>query len=961
MPYPPLYTIQHADLQPVMEDPLNFISPQKQYTVFWWQQIPLGHLFVEDTQPLNREEAKKAIWTAILPAIAFYAKEQDMDVSGLEKLFYSEDIPGTLSRFRQLFSACPLQPENDLPTVSLVICTRNRAPLLRKCLLALQQLNYPPSEVIIVDNAPDDDSTRKLVALHPGVRYIKESRKGLDYARNRGIGAASSPVIAFTDDDVELHPDWIWRMARVFKDPKVQALTGLIMAKEIDTKAQYYFEKYWSFNRGYRPIVYGPAFFKSQLKAGVPVWMIGAGAGMAFRRTLFDAIGTFDTRLDMGAAGCSGDSEIWYRVLAEGWNIRYDPLVIAYHTHRREKAAFKKQIYQYMRGFSAAVLIEYQRYRHRGDLSRLFRSLPSYYFRNARQALTGRLPEGREVALWQEIKGYISGIGYYWLHRKQEPFEIDFHRSMPTVNIEGNPLVSIIITTYNHGRYLADAVESVIAQTYANIELVIVDDGSTDNTPELLQRYPSIKYIYQSNEGLSAARNKGIDNSKGSFIIFLDADDWLYPNAVVTQLRHFRLDPGAAFIAGSHDKVNGQKRILTAGEPAPPPEAPYAALLQGNFIGMHAAVMYREEVFNYFRFDTGLKAGEDYDLYLRIARLFAIGCHSEKIAAYRIHEGNMSADTALMLSQVKRVLQKQYALLPVHKQYPLYKKGWHNWKKYYTGELMHAISQCINTGNYRKINIHEWKLAVTEMPFATMALFTRVYVRKIKNRIKRRWIKEYLPAKGRIKWGDLRRAAPLSREFGYDRGGPVDRYYIERFLDNNSAVIRGRVLEIGDSAYTRRFGGTKVSRADVLHIDEDNRDATITGDLSDISHVAGDQFDCIILTQTLHLIYNFSAALQSCYRILRKNGVLLLTVPGISNIDYGEWAKTWYWSFTAASIEKMLAESFGTANIKVQCFGNLMAATAFLHGMGTDEISAAEKDAYDPHYQLIIAACATKL
>ncbi len=957
MPYPPLYTIQHTDLQRAMEDPLDFISPQKQYTVFWWQQIPLGHLFAEGEQPLNPEEAKKIIWTAISPAIAFYAKEQDMDITRLEKLFYSEDIPGTLSQFGQLFSACPLQPENDLPAVSLIICTRNRAPFLQKCLLALQQLNYPPSEVIIVDNAPEDDSTRELVALPPGICYIKESRKGLDYARNCGVGAASSPVIAFTDDDVELHPEWIWRMARAFKDPEVQALTGLILAKEIDTKAQYYFEKYWSFNRGYRPIVYGPAFFKSHLKAGVPVWTIGAGAGMAFRRSLFDAIGTFDTRLDMGAAGCSGDSEIWYRVLAEGWSIRYDPLVIAYHTHRREMLSFKKQIGQYMRGFSAAVLIEYQRYHNHGDLSHLLRSLPPYYFKNLRRAVTGALPEGRKVALGQEIKGYVAGISYYWLHRKQEPFEIDLHRSMPPVNTKGEPLVSIIITTYNHSRYLADAVESVIGQTYANMELVVVDDGSTDNTREFLRQYPFIKYIYQSNQGLSAARNKGIDNSKGSFIIFLDADDWLYPNAVVTQLRHFSLDPaGVAFMAGSHDKVNSRKRILMSAESAPPSQTHYAALLQGNFIGMHAAVMYRKEVFDYFRFDTGLSACEDYDLYLRIARLFAIDCHSEKIAAYRIHEGNMSANTALMLSQVKRVLQKQYALLPVQKQYPLYKKGWDNWKKYYTGELMHAISRCVNTGNYHQINIREWKLAITKMPFATMALFTRAYTLKIKQRIK-----EYTPSKGRIKWGDLKRTAPLSREFGYDRGGPVDRYYIERFLNNNSAAIRGRVLEIGDSTYTRRFGGTKVLQAEVLHIDENNRDATIIGDLSNISHVAGDQFDCIILTQTLHLIYDFRAALQSCYRILRKNGVLLLTVPGISNIDYGEWAKTWYWSFTALSIEKMLAESFGTENIKVQCFGNLMAATAFLYGMGTDEISAAEKDVYDPHYQLIIAACAAKL
>src|SRR6185437_16952891 len=117
---------------------------------------------------------------------------------------------------------------------------------------------------------------------------------------------AKFDIVAFTDDDVDLHPDWVWRFAESFADYKVQAVTGIVFAKALDTKSQYYFEKYWSFNRGYRPVCYDKAYFDSNASKGVPVWEIGAGASMAFRRSIFETLGGFDVRLDMGAAGCNG-------------------------------------------------------------------------------------------------------------------------------------------------------------------------------------------------------------------------------------------------------------------------------------------------------------------------------------------------------------------------------------------------------------------------------------------------------------------------------------------------------------------------------------------------------------------------------------------------------------------------------------------------------------------------------
>ncbi len=677
----PVYHIQHIDLrsQPV------FPSSGKQYLVFWWGEIPLGHIYKEDSST-DAEEWRSLVWETIKPAVEYYCGVRGTDIKILQETFLERDQGEIQSVFDNLFSSYLIKPADNLPSVSLVICTRNRANLLENCLNSLSQLNYKASEIIVVDNAPDDDSTEKLVAKYPEVHYVKEERKGLDYARNCGIRAAKYDIVAFTDDDVDLHPDWVWRLAESFTEHKVQAVTGIVFAKALDTKSQYYFEKYWSFNRGYSPICYDKAYFDSNASKGVPVWEIGAGASMAFRRNIFETLGGFDVRLDMGAAGCNGDSEMWYRILTEGWTIKYNPLVIAHHTHRSDMRGFKKQIYHYMRGFTTAVLIERKRYKNKGELRHLFKTLPIYYLKRSRHPF-----KEENITLWQEMRGYIAGLIYFQKNKNKRPFELTYNQQLLTINIDEQPLVSIIITSYNHAQYLPEALESVFGQTYKNIECIVVDDGSTDGTRNLMLQYPNVTYVYQDNSGLSAARNKGASACKGDYIIFLDADDWLYPDAVATQVRFFSQHTEAAFVAGSHDKINDQKSILPFEESIVPDDC-YTALLHGNFIGMHAAVMYRKEVFDYFLFDTQLKACEDYDFYLRVARLFKIAAHSRKIAAYRIHGNNMSNNANMMLQQVKKVLQKQYDTLPIKSKYPYYKEGVKIWETYYTTEARKSNS-----------------------------------------------------------------------------------------------------------------------------------------------------------------------------------------------------------------------------------------------------------------------------
>jgi SAM-dependent methyltransferase len=202
---------------------------------------------------------------------------------------------------------------------------------------------------------------------------------------------------------------------------------------------------------------------------------------------------------------------------------------------------------------------------------------------------------------------------------------------------------------------------------------------------------------------------------------------------------------------------------------------------------------------------------------------------------------------------------------------------------------------------------------------------------------------------------------PTSNVFGLDRGTPIDRFYIEDFLNLNAALIKGNVLEIGDSTYSRKYG-ENIEKINVLHYNNTNSEATIVGDLSKPETLPDSEFDAFICTQTLNFIFNVKEAISGCHKVLAENGVFLGTVAGISQIsryDMQRWGD--YWRFTDLSVKKLFEEVFGDGHVEVQVYGNALAATAFIQGISVEEIFDKNKlMSNNPDYQVIICIKAYK-
>jgi glycosyltransferase involved in cell wall biosynthesis len=380
----------------------------KYYIVIWWRQIPLCDLYVDQIQKFH---LLNAMMKRLENVLSFYSPNIILVLTALNGL-KSSDLATFNAAMHEIFV---IHFAVNLPNklhISVVVCTRNRSGHLKKCLSSLLEQVCLPAEIIVVDNAPDGDETKTVTESFDQVIYLKEPRPGLDIARNSGARKAQYSIIAYTDDDVRVDPFWAYRIWQSFLDPDIDALTGLVIAASLETESQQIFEEHWGFNKGFKDIYFGPEFLKQYSPA---VWVIGAGANMAFRKKVFETVGYFDERLDVGAAGCSGDSEIWYRILAAGSTIQYNPRAVVYHEHQKEIPALHRQLYNYTRGFAASSLIQHGHNPRAGYKSHLFIAMPKYYLLLLRAGFPTY--KFRYRTLWSEIKGLASGILFYYKNK----------------------------------------------------------------------------------------------------------------------------------------------------------------------------------------------------------------------------------------------------------------------------------------------------------------------------------------------------------------------------------------------------------------------------------------------------------------------------------------------------------------------------------------------------------------
>lgn len=540
--------------------------------------------------------------------------------------------------------------------------------------------------------------------------------------------------------------------------------------------------------------------------------------------------------------------------------------------------------------------------------------------------------------------------------------------------MEPQPLVSVITIFHDEERFLAEAIESVLAQTYPNWELLLCDDGSADASTEIARRYAAehperIRYLHHpehANRGMSATRNLGLTHATGELVSFLDGDDVWVPEKLTRQVRLLQEHPEAGAVYGRLHVWHGWTRrpedlardyIQPLGG-APdtlvrPPDL-LVRFLQDDVFTPSGLLFRREvleEVGGYEESFRGMH--EDGIVLAKICLRWPLYASGESWYKYRQHPDSC-CNREIAAGRDRTAL-----------------RAYLEWIDRYLSENGYdgMEAAAVVAGLLRRDAADQASRAAAGRSSSAGGALRKA--REIADRIipmgLRSWVgllalgsRRRPPPAGWVHMGSLRRTAPISRFFGYDRGRPVDRHYIEGFLDANRGDIRGRVLEIGDDGYTRRFGGDRVQRSDVLHARAGNPEATLVGDLCTGEGVPEGAFDCVILTQVLPFLWDVPGAIATVRRALAPGGVVLVTVPGISQIsrhDADHWGD--FWRFTSQSMRRLFEAAFPPQHVRVATYGNVLSATAFLHGIAAHELRPRELDEHHPDYEVTIAVRAT--
>lgn len=544
-------------------------------------------------------------------------------------------------------------------------------------------------------------------------------------------------------------------------------------------------------------------------------------------------------------------------------------------------------------------------------------------------------------------------------------------------SVSNKALVSVITIFWNEEKFIEEAIESVFAQTYDNWELLLVDDASTDGSAAIARRYAdqhSEKVYYleheeRQNRGISASRNLGVRHAKGKYIAFLDGDDVWLPNKLEQQVEILESNPSAAMLygrtqfwyswTGKAESIVKDDHWLKLGIKSntlvKPPNLLKLFLEDESTKASLSSVLIKREVFEKIgTFEESFR-----DLYSEMVFYTKVYLHEHVFVANNCWDRSRhhAKNSSIISAKTGKIYAERQNFLKWLEQYLLERnfKDTEVWQALQSQMwasqhpiLFRWLQLIRNPIDF--INWLEGQVEVAPKPLVPFLLWLRNQKQTYK-----RW-----PAVGWVNFGSLQRLSPISRVFGIDRGQPIDRYYIENFLASHADDIRGRVLEIGDPYYTMKFGGDRVTCSDVLHFVEGNPYATIIGDLANAESIFADTYDCLILTQTLQYIYDLQTGLKEIYRILKPGGVALVTLPSITQLADAQWNNYWHWKFTSVSAKRLFEEVFPKDNVQVEVYGNVLAATAFLQGLATKELTKEALDYRDPSYQVSIVVRAVK-
>jgi len=291
--------------------------------------------------------------------------------------------------------------------------------------------------------------------------------------------------------------------------------------------------------------------------------------------------------------------------------------------------------------------------------------------------------------------------------------------------VEQDELVTVVIPCYNQAHFLGEAIESVLAQDHPHTEVVVVDDGSTDNTAKVAAHYPQVHLIRQHNQGLSTARNVGLESSHGDYIVFLDADDRLLPGAIGAGLEALRAHPECAFAFGGHESIASDGSLLAVHEPYTAGDY-YHMMLRGNIIHTPSLVMFRRAILRSIGgFRTSIDAAADYDLYMRITRNHPVYGYRRRVTQYRQHEAQMTKNPGLMLVAVLAALRSQREYVKADERHrEAYKAGMFFWHALYGPPLAKRALLNVCKGEWRQAGRDLLKLA--NNPPALGSIFRRV-------------------------------------------------------------------------------------------------------------------------------------------------------------------------------------------------------------------------------------------